>query len=132
MGTRVSAVTVKQLPETMNVKRGRIFFTELESCMNIDHPCIVLNCSKVRQMDRSLIHLLLCCLEEAMKRNGDVRLAAIPEGARATLELAGVDRLFQIFDSNADAEDSFRRVPLCASTHRVVPDGSSQTAERAA
>jgi anti-anti-sigma regulatory factor len=44
--------------------------------MNNDRAYIVLDCSKVGVMDRSAIYLLLCCLEEAMKRNGDVKLAA--------------------------------------------------------
>jgi anti-anti-sigma regulatory factor len=64
------------------------------------------------QMDRPSIKLLLCCLEEAIKRNGDVKLAAVPAGARSTLELTGVDRLFEIFDTNVDAVNSFRRLTV--------------------
>ena len=46
-----------------------------------------------------------------MKRNGDVKLAAIPPGAAAILELARVDHLFEAFDSTADAVNSFHRFP---------------------
>jgi len=46
-------------------------------------------------MDRSTINLLLCCLEEAMKRNGDVKLTALSEKSRVTLELTGASRLFE-------------------------------------
>src|SRR5579871_2507600 len=78
MTLRPRAVAVKQLPETLESRRGRLFFRELESCMNdVDRPCIVLDCSSLRKMDLHAIHLLLCCLEGAMKRNGDVRLAAV-------------------------------------------------------
>jgi anti-anti-sigma regulatory factor len=86
MTLRIRAVVVKQLPETLNARQARLFFTELEGGLNVDRPALVLDCSKVRQMNSSIVHLILCCLEEAMKRNGDVKLAAISAGATAVLE----------------------------------------------
>jgi anti-anti-sigma factor len=91
------------------MKRGRLFFRELESRMNVDRPCVVLDCSRVREMDRFAIHMLLCCLEEAMKRDGDVKLAAVSPSARQILEATRVDRLFEIYDTEADAVNSFFR-----------------------
>lgn len=132
MTFRTCDVAVRRLPETLNLNRGRLFFRELESCMNVDRPCIVFDCSKVLRMDRSAVHLLLCCLEEAMKRNGDVKLAAIPSGARTTLQLTGVDRLFEIFDTNAEAENSFRRLPAGTSSRRFMPGSSYRVSEDAA
>lgn len=107
MALRACIVAVKSLPEALSMEKGRRFFSELESCMNIDRPLIVLDCSRVRQMDRSAIHVLLCCLEEAMKRNGDVKLAELPAEVKEILKLAGADRLFEIFDTNAEAVKSF-------------------------
>lgn len=109
MRFRPCAVTVTQLPETVDMKRGRLFFKELESRMNIDRPCMVLDCSQVRQMDRFAIHMLLCCLEEAMKRDGDVKLAALTPSARETLAQTRVDRLFEIYDTETEAVNSFFR-----------------------
>lgn len=109
MRFRPCAVTVTQLPETLDTKQGRLFFAELETRMNIGRPCIVLDCSKVREMDRFAIHMLLCCLEEAMKRDGDVKLAALSPAARETLELTRVDRLFEIHETESDAVNSFFR-----------------------
>jgi anti-anti-sigma factor len=105
-------VVVKQLPETLSVKQGRGFFREVESCLNADRPRVVLDCSKVRQLDSAGIQVLLRCLEEAMKRNGDVKLAAIPPGTAAILELTRVDRLFEAFDSTAEAVNSFQQFPI--------------------
>ena len=91
------------------MKQGRLFFAELESRMNIGRPSIVLDCSRVRHMDRFAIHMLLCCLEEAMKRDGDVKLAAVSLSARETLELTRVDRLFEIYETESDAVNSYFR-----------------------
>ena len=107
MRLRPCTVTVTQLPETLSMQQGRIFFQELESRMNINRPCIVLDCSSVREMDRFAVHMLLCCLEEAMKRNGDVRLVGVPESAREILEVTRVDRLFEIYDNRDEAVNSF-------------------------
>jgi anti-sigma B factor antagonist len=125
-------VAVKQLPETLNAKRGRLFFDELESCVNVDRPHLVLDCSNVQQMDSSALLLLLCCLEEAMKRNGDVKLAGIPEGARVVLGLTGLDRLFEIYDTNADAVNSFRRVSVGTASHVGAPHDMLRPSENAA
>ncbi len=132
MTLRMGTVVVKQVPEKLNEKSTRLFFSELESCMNVDRPSIVFDCSKVFQMDRAAVHLLLCCLEEAIKRNGDVKLAAIPDTARAMLELSGADRLFQIFDTDAEAVSSFRQLPSRAATNIFVSGSSLQTAETSA
>jgi anti-anti-sigma factor len=95
----------------LSVNYSRAFFREVESCLNADRPRVVLDCSKVQQLDSAGILVLLRCLEEVMKRNGDVKLAAIPPAAAAILELARVDHLFEAFDSTADAVNSFSQFP---------------------
>ncbi len=105
-------VAVKQLPEKLSVKQGRGFFREVESCLEADRPRVVLDCSQLRQLDSVGIQVLLRCLEEAMKRNGDVKLAAIPPGAAAILERTKVNRLFEAFDNTADAVNSFHQFPI--------------------
>lgn len=132
MAIRASNALVRYLPETLGRKQQRLFFAEVESCFNIDRPCIVLDCSKVRQMDRSAIHVLLCCLEEAMKRNGDVKLAAIPVESRALLEATGVDRLFEVFDTSAEALTSFGQLNVGADLNLNMPGSSHLGSENAA
>lgn len=132
MRFRPCTVTVTQLPEKLDIKQGRLFFMELESRMNIDRPCIVLDCSKVREMDRFAIHMLLCCLEEAMKRDGDVKLAAVSPSARAALELTRVDRLFEIHASETDAVNSFFRPDFERAQYADAGESSEEISESAA
>lgn len=100
--------------------------------MNIDRPCIVLDCSTVREMDRFAIHMLLCCLEEAMKRDGDVKLARVTPSARQTLELMRVDRLFEIYDTETDAVNSFFQPHCKPATYARVAVKSDEISESAA
>ena len=52
-----------------------------------------------------------------MKGNGDIRLAAIAKDAKPMLGFTGADRLFEIFDTNEEAVQSFSRTqPFTAST----------------
>jgi len=111
MAIQARGVTVRELPEMLTGSKGRSFFSELEVEMERNNPRIVLDCSKVSQMDIPAIYQLLCYLEEAMKRNGDVKLASVPSGIMALLELAGVALLFERFATNTEAISSFRRLP---------------------
>jgi anti-sigma B factor antagonist len=127
MATRACTVVVKQVPERLNENGGRLFFKELESCMNVNRPSIVFDCSKVSHMDRTSILILLCCLEEAIKRNGDVKLAAISAEARVMMTLSAADRLFEIFDTAEEAASSFRQHSPYTISNNSLPVSSPRT-----
>jgi anti-anti-sigma regulatory factor len=132
MTIQMHDVTVKRLPESLSVRQRWIFIREFENHMKADRPRIVLDCSNMRELDRAVVHLLLRCLEEALKRNGDVKLAAVPHRAKATLELTGIGRLFEIFETTADAVSSFRRLPVSDPLQTFMSGSSQYTSESAA
>jgi anti-anti-sigma regulatory factor len=99
--------------------------------MHIDRSGIVLDCSQVRQIDKSAIFLLLCCLEDAMMRDVDVKLAAVSSEARAMLHFTGVDRLFESFGTRAEAISSFRQLPIDAALGASLPGNSHRASESA-
>lgn len=107
MTLRQREVIVRQIPEAGNGTQLRKFMCECEGSMSVDRPCLVLDCSKLIDVDREVIRLILTCLEHAIKRNGDVRLACLTSGARATLQSIGVSSLFEMFGSTEEAIDSF-------------------------
>jgi len=105
-------VIVRQLPESLSSAEGHTFFSQTEKLLTATQPRFVFDFAQVRELDPAGIHLLLQCLEEVMKLNGDVKLASVPPGPAAILEATGVDRLFEIFDRPADAAQSFYYLPL--------------------
>jgi anti-anti-sigma regulatory factor len=105
---RSRTVVVEQLPEISSMRQGRKYLREITSGMSVDRPHIVFDCCTVRLANDALIHMLLCCLEEALKRNGDVKLAALPPAVEAMLQRAGVDRVFERYNTTNDAVNSFR------------------------
>ena len=104
-------VMVRKLPERLNSGEGQAFFCQMQKLLNGTQPRFVFDFAQVSELDAAGIHWLLQCLEEVMKFNGDVKLAAVPPGPAAILELTGVDRLFEIFDGTADAVQSFHYLP---------------------
>ena len=112
--TTNSAVVVMQLPESVSLNHIEELSQEVEPLLKGDRPCLVFDFSEVRQLDSAGIELLLCCMEEAMKKNGDVKLAAISAQIAVILELTRVNRLFEIFERPSDAVESFHRFPLHA------------------
>jgi anti-anti-sigma factor len=122
---RTRTVAVKRLPAKCNSKAERLFLRALQDCLTVPRPCIVLDCSEADWMDKAALHLTLRCLEEAMKRNGDVRLVVVGLEAKASLKLAGIDRLFRIFEEIDEAVESFHRpagFTAHAGTHHSLPE----------
>jgi anti-sigma B factor antagonist len=112
--TTVRSVVVQKLPEKLTIGYTHQFCREIESQLKTERPYLVFDFSNVRQFDSSGVQMLLHCMEEVMKRNGDLKLAALPSGPAVMLELTRVDRLFEIFEDVQDAVESFYRLPLQA------------------
>ena len=125
-------VTIEQLPEITSEEQGRRFLSMVQDRMSDRRPGLVLDCSGLTQMDKPVLHLLLSCLEVAMKRNGDARLAAVSSSAQAMLKVIGADRLFQIFASNADAVNSFYRNSAALAALEYSQNEDGQESENAA
>jgi anti-anti-sigma factor len=102
-------VTIEQLPEITSEDQGRRFLGKIRERMSDRRPGLVLDCSGLSRLDTPVLQLLLSCLEEAMKRNGDARLASVSPSVQVMLKLIGADRLFQIYASNDDAVNSFHQ-----------------------
>jgi anti-sigma B factor antagonist len=124
-------VTVELLPRNLGSDRGQATLSKLFAAMDAIRPFLVLDCSRLTSMDHTAVSFLLCCLEEALKRNGDVRLAGLSPAARTILQSTGADRLFRIFASQAEAVSSFHR-PLHIDSMQTTQEEVSCTSENAA
>jgi anti-sigma B factor antagonist len=100
-------VTVLQLPKRLTPKLEWSFLREVEQHMNGSRPFLVLDCSTIDRLDKPMVFVLLRCLEEAMKRNGDVKLAGISLTEDPTNGFSAASRLFEVFDTAEEAVDSF-------------------------
>jgi anti-sigma B factor antagonist len=100
-------VIVMELPELLKQSEVKTLLDELEPMLEVDRPRIVFDCSRVKQIDSAGVEMLLHCLKEAMKRDGDLKLAAMSPQTATMLELVRVDRLFEVFETSDEAARSF-------------------------
>jgi anti-anti-sigma factor len=111
-------VVVKHLPERVYQKQARLFFREVQPLITVDRPQVVFDLSAVKQLDAAGVDVLLQCMSQVMKRDGDLKLAAISPQAAVILELTRTDRLFEIYHTAADAVRSFSRFIPSAMRHQ--------------
>ncbi len=100
-------VVVMQVPEILGAREVGNFIQELGPLLQCNRPRIVLDCSQVRSIDSAGVEALLQSLEEALKRDGDLKLAALSPEADVMLELMRVARVFETFESCEEAVRSF-------------------------
>lgn len=105
-------VVVMQVPEHLDHSQAPVFSQELAPLLESHRPRIVLDCSQVHSIDSTGIEMLLNCLEEAMKRDGDLKLAGVSNEAHVILELMRVDPVFEMFPTCEEAVRSFDAIPL--------------------
>lgn len=103
-------VVVMQVPEILNVKEVHSFMEELGPLLESNRPRVVLDCSQVRSMESAGVEMLLRCLEEVLKRDGDLKLAGLSPEAEVILELMRVARVFETFQTCEDAVRSFNAI----------------------
>jgi len=97
------------MPDRLNHKQARTFLNEVQPFLNTDRPQLVFDCSQIRQMDAAGVDMLLRCMAEVMRRDGELKLAKLSPQAAVILELTRTDRLFEIFETSSDAVKSFQR-----------------------
>jgi anti-sigma B factor antagonist len=103
-------VIVMELPENLNHAEGKAFMADMKPLLQGHRSRVVLDGSQVEHMDSAGIEMLLQCMDEAMKRDGDLKMAALSPAAAAILELMRVDRLFEVYESTDEAARSFQAV----------------------
>jgi len=105
-------VVVLQLPERLVQGKAQLFFQEIQTCLTSDRPRLVFDFSACHQLDSAGLQMLLNSAEEVMKRNGDLKLAALRQELARVLELTRIDSLFEIFENAAAAVESFYQLPV--------------------
>ena len=107
METDSRPVVVKRMPQRLNLRAAREFLQEVQPFLEADRPQLVFDLSQVQQLDAAGVEMLLYCMSEAHKRDGDLKLASLSPQAAVMLELTRTERLFEIYENPADAARSF-------------------------
>lgn len=102
-----SAVVVKTLAERLDRNAVAAFRREMQEVLRRDRPRIVFDFGSVTHLDSSGIRFLLDCLSAIVRRDGELKLAALSPQAERILEITRVGRFFEVFPAAEDAVRSF-------------------------
>jgi anti-sigma B factor antagonist len=100
-------VIVMQMPGQLDSVGARAFLEELNPLLDFPRPRLVFECSQIRYLDSAGIEMMLHCLEAAIGRDGDLKLAAVSREAEIVLQLLQNAGVFQEFASSDEAVRSF-------------------------
>jgi anti-anti-sigma regulatory factor len=97
-----------EMPEQLEAVQVQEFMRDMQPLLEDEQPRIVFDCSKVRDLDRVGVDMILHCAEVALNLDGDLKLAGMSPEAKAVLELMGGTGMLQAFATSADAVRSFQ------------------------
>jgi len=67
----------------------------------------VLDLSKIEFIDSTGLGALVSCLRQAHSTGGEIKLVGLTKSARALFELVRMHRVFEVFNSSAEAITSY-------------------------
>ncbi len=102
-----SAVMVKTLAERLDRSAITVFRRDIQALLRMDQPRVVFDFRSVTRLDSGGIEFLLDCLSAIVKRDGELKLAALSPQAETILEVTRVGRFFEVFPTAEDAVCSF-------------------------
>ena len=81
---------------------------QLNSLIDTNQVKIILNLAGLEYISSSGLRVLLAALKKSRKGSGDVRLTALRPSVKEVFDIAGFTPLFQIFQQEKEAIDSFK------------------------
>ncbi len=108
-----SAVVVK-MPEALDARNARRLGRELKRKMAGESPLVVLDLSRVKDIDLCGIEGLLTCMEEVARQDGSLQLAGVSPELATLLELTRVSQLMQKFPGFSVEAPQFEVTPATA------------------
>ena len=123
-------VVIMQMPEQLEAREAEALMQDVEPLLECEHPRIVFDFSGVRSVDRAGAEMILHCFEQAMQRDGELKLAALSPEAEVALELMRRLEVLQTFLTSDEAVRSFRSAPVVENA-KIGPSGVGQILRKA-
>lgn len=92
-------VIILTLPKCLGSNEAKKLIRELKTKLTGEPPLVIVDLSRVTEMDCAGLDGLLVCMQEIAKHDGAIQLRAISSEAATLLELCRMDRLLQKFPS---------------------------------
>lgn len=108
-----SAVVVK-MPEALDARKARKLGRELKNKIAGESPLVILDLSRVKDIDLSGLEALLTCMGEVVRHDGSLQLAGVSPELATMLEITRVNQLMQKFPGFSIEAPQFEVAPESA------------------
>ena len=105
---KIDDVQIISLGGRMDAYSSNDVEKQLTSLIEENQVKIILNLTGLEYISSSGLRVLLAALKKSRKASGDVRLAAMRPSVKEVFDIAGFTPLFQIFEQEKEAIDSFK------------------------
>lgn len=108
LGKKIDDVQIVTLGGRMDAYSSNDVERQLNALIEANEVRIILNLTGLEYISSSGLRVLLAALKKSRKGSGDVRLAAMRPSVKEVFDIAGFTQLFQIFDEEREAINSFK------------------------
>ena len=82
-----------EFPEQLNAQHCRILWSTFAANLEVERPYLRLDLSRLKSIDNVGVDILLDCVNETLRRDGDVEITSISREAEVILEITGIDTI---------------------------------------
>lgn len=100
-------VVVIRMPKSLDRRQAPSFYKDVHPMLKSYRPQIVFDMSETGHMDSVGLDILLLCLHDVIKSDGEVKLAGVTPSVSVLLELSRIGLLFGIYENSVSAAKSF-------------------------
>jgi anti-sigma B factor antagonist len=100
-------LVVELKDKTLDAQTSKDFRREVQPQLD-SHNRVVFDLSRLTFVDSSGLGVLLSCLREVSGRGGDLKLCSLTMQVRAVFQLVRMHRLFDIYNTQAEAIRAFQ------------------------
>ena len=109
MSTKIAGnVNVIYLSGRLDAYAANDVEKKLDSLIASQQVYLVVNLSGLEYISSSGLRVLLAGIKRVKKEHGDIRLACLQPYVKEVFDIAGFTQLFQMFDKEEDAVNSFQ------------------------
>ena len=100
-------ITIIELSGEVDAQRSPEIKSKIRSLIGEGKAKLVVDLAKVKYMDSSGLGVLVSGLKAARKESGDLKLSTLQSEVQNIFELTQLNKVFEIFENQADAIKSF-------------------------
>ncbi len=84
---------------------------ELNELVRAGETKFIIDLSKVGFLSSLVIATIIFFTKEVRKSNGEIKLSGLSNEARSVLQLTQLDKIFELYETENDAVESFKKSP---------------------